>query len=85
VTATPVEPGYTLVRYCGVPKNLTGIAQVISAGHAEQMLAAWQLDYPEEETVVFDRANAPVTPAHLAMLAASDPAPGARVPRRQMS
>jgi hypothetical protein len=51
---------YTLVRFKDAPKDITGVSQAKTAADAWNQLEAWERDFPEETTVVFDPKNAPV-------------------------
>jgi FMN-dependent NADH-azoreductase len=70
--ASSIQQAFTLVRFVGKPSNLTGIAQVVSARQAKDVVASWKAEYPDDETVVFDLENQPVDAALLATLALSD-------------
>ena len=60
---------YTLVRFKGTPKDMTGVSQTKTAAEALALLDTWETNYPEDTTVVFDPENQPLQRTALEMLA----------------
>lgn len=69
---------YTLVRFKGSPKDITGISQTKTAPEALTLLGSWEESFPEETTVVFDPKNQPLQRVMLVDLAAQQPAADAK-------
>lgn len=61
---------YTLVRFNGTPKDMTGISQTKTAHEALSLLDAWEESFPDETSVVFDPKNQPLQRSALTDLAA---------------
>jgi len=60
---------YTLIRFNGSPKDMTGVSQTKTAAEALTLLDRWADEYPDDTTVVFDPQNAPLQRTALEMLA----------------
>lgn len=60
---------YTLIRFKDTPKDVTGVAQVKTAGEALALLRSWESDFPDDTAVVFDPENQPLQLGLLELLA----------------
>ena len=60
---------YTLIRFKGTPKDVTGVSQTKTAAEALALLQSWEAGFPEDTAVVFDPENQPLQRGLLELLA----------------